>query len=111
MVGENEREAAIEEAQDLMKTLENELKEKKFFSGESFGYLDVAGNVLIFLEVSQEAIGMNILDKEKFPILHEWCQRVLDHHVCKQVIPTKEKLLAYTRARFAAFAPKWRVEA
>ena len=96
LVGENERDAAIEEAHQLLKTLENELKGKKFFGGESLGFLDVAGNVVVWLEVSQEALGMNLLDKEKFPILHEWCERVLDDDAFKQVMPPKEKLLAFT---------------
>ncbi|WJZ88989.1 hypothetical protein VitviT2T_008240 [Vitis vinifera] len=54
LVGEEkERETAIEEAHQQLKTLENELED-------------------------QEALGMNIIGEEKFPILHEWTQGLLD---------------------------------
>ncbi|RVW56600.1 Glutathione S-transferase U8 [Vitis vinifera] len=76
LVGEEkERETAIEEAHQQLKTLENELED-------------------------QEALGMNIIGEEKFPILHEWTQGLLDDAVFKQCVPPREKHVAYSRVHF-----------
>ncbi|XP_034687208.1 glutathione S-transferase U7-like [Vitis riparia] len=101
LVGEEkERETAIEEAHQQLKTLENELEEKRFFGGGGLGFVDVAANILVWLGVSQEALGMNIIGEEKFPILHAWTQRLFDDAVFKQCVPPREKHVAYSRVHF-----------
>ena len=40
----HEREKTTEEAIELLKILENELKDKKFFGGETIGFVDIACN-------------------------------------------------------------------
>uniref|UniRef100_F6GUW8 glutathione transferase n=3 Tax=Vitis vinifera TaxID=29760 RepID=F6GUW8_VITVI len=98
-----EQKAVIEEIQEQLKTLESELKEKKFFGGESLGFVDIAANIIVFLLVAQEALGlMEILTEEKFPVLHEWYQRLVDDAVFKECVPPRERHLGFFKARFGS---------
>ena len=97
-----EREEAIEEAQQHLKTLESELKEKKIFGRESLGFVDIAAHLLVWLVVAQEALGVEILT-EKFPAVHELYQRLADEAVFKECMPPKEQLIAYLKVRLGAW--------
>lgn len=60
-----EQEKAIEEARVYLNTLENEIKDKKFFGGEGIGLVDIVANVIgLWVEVVQEAMGIEILSQE-----------------------------------------------
>ena len=107
---EKEQREAIGETHEHLETLESELKEKKFFGGESRGYLDIAAMVIIWLGIAQEALGVEFIPKEKFPRLHEWQQRLVEDAVFKECVPPREKLGAFFKARFgSSAASKWRV--
>lgn len=97
-----EKQRIIEDLQEQLKTLESELKEKKFFGGESVGYLDIAANVIVWLAVGQEAVGMQILTEEKHPVLLEWHQRVLEDAVFKECVPPREKHLGQLKVKFGS---------
>ena len=97
-----EQKAVIEEIQEQLKTLESELKEKKFFGGESLGFVDIAANTIVWLVVAQEALGMEILTEEKFPVLHEWYERLVDDAVFKECVPPRERHLGFFKARFGS---------
>ena len=64
-----EQKGVIEEIQEQLKTLESELKETKFFGGESLGFVDIAANILVWLLVAQEALGFvgTFTNKTKLP--------------------------------------------
>ena len=97
-----EQKAVIEEIQEQLKTLESELKEKKFFGGESLGFVDIAANTIVWLVVAQEAFGVEILTEEKFPAVHELYQRLADEAVFKECMPPKEQLIPYLKVRLGA---------
>ncbi|WCJ28378.1 glutathione S-transferase TAU 8 [Euphorbia peplus] len=102
---ENEREKAIEEACQNLKTLENELKDKKFFGGEKIGAVDIAANFLGFwVGVIQDASGIDLVNKEKFPLLTNWIQQYLSSDIIKQNLPPRDQLLEFFQARFNAKA-------
>ncbi|WCJ28377.1 glutathione S-transferase TAU 8 [Euphorbia peplus] len=102
---ENERENAIEEACQNLKTLENEVKNKKFFGGEKIGAVDIAANSIGFwLGVIEEAAGIELVNKEKFPILCDWIHDYLSSDIMKENIPPREELVAFFQARFNAKA-------
>ena len=96
-----EHNGLIEEIQEHLKTLESELKEKKFFGGESLGFVDIAANIIFWLLVVQETLGLDILTEDKFPGLHEWYHRLLDDAVFKECV-SMERLLASFKVRFGA---------
>ncbi|XAR68886.1 Glutathione transferase [Bertholletia excelsa] len=94
-----EQEKAIEEACDLLKTLEVQLKDKKFFGGDSIGLVDIAADFIgHWLGVLLEAAGLYLLTEEKFPILCRWINDFADHPVIKENLPAREMLLAFFKA-------------
>ncbi|TXG58711.1 hypothetical protein EZV62_016540 [Acer yangbiense] len=98
-----EREAAIGEACEHLKTLENELGDKKFFGGEEIGLVDIAANFIGFWLVSlQEPIGLELLTEEKFPKLCKWIHAYVNHTAIKESLPPKDKLIEALSARFGA---------
>ncbi|KAK1377498.1 Glutathione transferase [Heracleum sosnowskyi] len=99
--GEEEREKAIEEATEHLVTLENELRGKKFFSGDEIGLVDIAANfIALWLVVVQELVGIELLTKEKFPRLCEWTDDYLNSSIIKETLPAKQKLLDRFRTMF-----------
>ena len=99
--GEEEREKAIEEAKEQLAILENELKGKKFFSGDEIGLVDIAANLIaLWVGVVQELVGIELLTKEKFPRLCEWSDDYLSSSIIKETLPTKDELLDRFRAMF-----------
>ncbi|KAJ9698549.1 hypothetical protein PVL29_007562 [Vitis rotundifolia] len=99
---EKEREEAIEETRQHLKTLESGLKERKFVGGESLGFVELAANVIVWLFAAQEVLGLEILTEEKFPTLHEWSQRFVDDAVFKECAPPRERLIAYYKVLYGA---------
>jgi len=100
-VGE-EREKALEEYLQLLKKLENELKED-FFGGETLGYLDIAAMTIPFwFSLVQEVVGGEQVTEQKFPILYKWICKLHDMDVVNECLPPKEKLLAHIRAQVEA---------
>ena len=98
---EKEHEKAIEEASELLKFVEEELKEKRFFGGESIGMVDIVANIIAFWQgIFEEVSGVELLTKEKFPKLTNWSHEFMSNSVVKECLPPKDKLLAYLRKRF-----------
>ncbi|GMY14448.1 glutathione S-transferase U8-like [Fagus crenata] len=98
---EKEREKAVEEASELLKFLENELREKRFFGGETIGLVDIAGILIGFsLGIFEEAKGVKLLTKEKFPKLSNWTNEYLSNSFIKENLPPRDKVIAYLRNRF-----------
>lgn len=95
-----EREKAHEEACELLSTLEGELKGKKFFGGESVGFVDImASFVGYWLGVLQEAFGVNVLTEDKLPVLCKWAEEFQNCPVIKRSLPPRDQLLAFFKAR------------
>jgi glutathione S-transferase len=91
----------VEEASELLKFLENELKEKRFFGGETIGLVDIAANLIGFwLGVFEEANGVELLTKEKFPKLSNWTNEYVGISFIKENLPPRDKLIAYLHNRF-----------
>nr|ALY05895.1 GST6 [Litchi chinensis] len=98
-----EREEAIKEAYEHLNTLENELKDKKFFGGQDIGLVDIAANFIGFwLGLFQEVSGLELLTEEKFPKLYKWSQDYVTHSVIKEKLPSRDRMIAYISARFEA---------
>ncbi|KAE8681009.1 putative Glutathione S-transferase tau 7 [Hibiscus syriacus] len=99
-----EQEQAMEELSEQLKLLENELKGKPYFAGEAIGYLDiVVANFLVFwFRNLQEALGINMFTKERFPIIFEWIEKVTTMDVVEVCRIPKERHLVYIRTRLEA---------
>ena len=96
-----EREKAVEEACEILKFLEEELKEKRFFGGESIGMVDIVACIIAFwFGGFEEAWGTKLLTREKFPKLTNWSHEFVSNSVIKECLPPREKLIAHLLNRF-----------
>ncbi|MGV7467984.1 glutathione S-transferase family protein, partial [Mycobacterium kansasii] len=96
-----EQEKAIEEAKEHLKTLENEVKGKKFFCGESIGVVDIVANFIgLWTGVFQEVKGVELLTKDKYPKLIEWSDEYLKCSIIKEKLPPRDELSARLRSYF-----------
>ncbi|KAF8017233.1 hypothetical protein BT93_H2428 [Corymbia citriodora subsp. variegata] len=97
-----ERENAIEEACALLNVLEAELrdKQKRFFGGDTIGFVDIAGNFIgYWIGVIQEVAGVRLLTPDKFPLLCKWCYDFQNFPIVKENLPPREQLFAFFKAR------------
>nr|GMD45021.1 probable glutathione S-transferase [Ipomoea batatas] len=97
-----ELEKVKEEVCELLKILDNELKNKKFLGGERIGLADIAGNfVALWAGVVEEVMGVELdVTEEKFPHLCRWKEDFLNSDVIKETFPPRDKLVAYFTQRF-----------
>lgn len=94
-VDEEEREKKIEELSDALQFLETELKDKKFFGGEEFGFVDIAAVFIAFhIPLFQEIAGLQLFTAEKFPKLYKWSKEFLNHQVVKESMPPRDPLFS-----------------
>jgi glutathione S-transferase len=94
-------EKAVEEASEVLKFLEKELKEKRFFGGESIGMVDIAANIIGgWLGACEEATGVEFFTREKFPKLSNWIDEFVSNSVIKENLPPRDKLVPFLRYRF-----------
>ncbi|XP_016455667.1 putative glutathione S-transferase [Nicotiana tabacum] len=103
-----ESDKAKEESSELLKILDNELKDKKFFVGDNFGFADIAANLMAFwLGILEEASGVILVTSEKFPNFCAWKDEYINCSQVKEYLPSRDVLLAHFQTRFqTAAAPK-----
>ncbi|OIT04902.1 PREDICTED: probable glutathione S-transferase [Nicotiana attenuata] len=100
-----EQEKGKNEVCEMLKVLDNELKDKKFFVGDKFGFADIAANLVAFwLGVFEEASGVVLVTSENFPNFCKWRHEYINCSQVKESLPPRDELLAFYRAR--ARAPK-----
>ncbi|XP_073304041.1 probable glutathione S-transferase [Primulina huaijiensis] len=88
-----------EEAQELLQLLDNELKGKKFFGGDSFTLADIAGNFIAFwFGIIIEVVGVELMTNDKFPNLCSWIDEF--NSSFKEHLPDRDKLTEVIRGRF-----------
>ncbi|CAL2268221.1 unnamed protein product [Prunus armeniaca] len=99
--GSEEHEKAMEEACELLKLLEHELKGNKFFGGEKVGLVDIVGNFIAYwLRAIQEVVGVEIFTKEKLPKLYDWSDEFVND--LQESLPARDKLVAFFRVSFGS---------
>ncbi|MCD9640945.1 hypothetical protein HAX54_026703 [Datura stramonium] len=106
-----ESDKAKEECGELIKILENELKDKFFFVGDKFGFADIAANMITYwMEIVEEASGDVFITSEKFPIYCAWRDKYINSSQVKEHLPPRDPILAYFKDHFqtaaAASAPQ-----
>jgi len=97
----NGDEQAIAEACEQLKILENELKGKKFFGGDNINLIDITADLLAYWHGAiEEATGIKIVTKEKFPKLTEWADNFIQCQIVKEILPPRAHLIAHFKKRF-----------
>ncbi|KAK4270403.1 hypothetical protein QN277_023441 [Acacia crassicarpa] len=97
-----EREKGAEEAREALEILDKGLKvNDKFFNGDSVGLLDIAALVIFYwIPIIQEACEFNAYSGDQYQNLEKRGQVVLNDPVVKGVLPPRDVLLSFFRARF-----------
>ncbi|KAL3839458.1 hypothetical protein ACJIZ3_024049 [Penstemon smallii] len=106
-----EGEKAKEEAAQLLKFVEEEIKDKKFFGGDNIGLVDISANFIgYWFGIIQELMGVELLTKEKYPNLCEWIDGYINHSFVKDNLPPKDKMTevfkAFTQPGYSGYKPK-----
>ncbi|KAI3697306.1 hypothetical protein L6452_30234 [Arctium lappa] len=93
-----EQEEAKGPALQNLDLVEKQLTGKKFFSGETFGFLDLAfGWIANYLGIFEETGRIKLLDRERFPLILEWKENFSDIPEIKENWPDREKLITKFR--------------
>ncbi|RDX72193.1 putative glutathione S-transferase [Mucuna pruriens] len=96
---EKGREKAVEEALEALKILQETLKDKRFFGGESIGLVDIAASFIgYWVPILQEIAGLDLLTIHKFPNLYKWSQEFVNHPLIKEGLPPRDELFAFFKA-------------
>ncbi|XP_077218395.1 putative glutathione S-transferase [Tasmannia lanceolata] len=89
-----EREKALESTREALKILDIELKGKKFFGGETIGFVDlVAGCIAYWLPIFDEIAEMNLLFEQRFPSFYAWRENFIKVAVIKENVPPQDQML------------------
>ncbi|PSS24549.1 Glutathione transferase [Actinidia chinensis var. chinensis] len=103
-----EQEEGVPVVIENLKHIEKQLKGKKFFGGDTIGFLDLAlGWNANLMCVFEEVTGIKFLDAETFPQLSAWIENFSDVPVIKENWPPRDKLVL----KFQALREKCLAEA
>ncbi|KAF8392192.1 hypothetical protein HHK36_022534 [Tetracentron sinense] len=95
-----EQDKALKQTIEYLEIINGELKGKKFFGGETIGYLDlVMGWIPHWLPVWEEVAGTEVLDPIKFPHLNAWMENIMNFPIIKDYLPPRDKMLVYFHGR------------
>ncbi|XP_060202102.1 probable glutathione S-transferase [Lycium barbarum] len=98
-----EQEKGKEEVWEMLKILDNELKDKKFFVNDKFGFADVAANFMgLWLGLFQEGSGVVVVTSENFPNFCAWRDEYVNCSQVKKYLPPRDELLAFFKAFLSA---------
>ncbi|KAL8148682.1 putative glutathione S-transferase [Apium graveolens] len=86
-----EQEGAKKDFIDNLKVLENELGDKTYFGGETFGFLDVALVTFYSWFYAYEKLG-NFSIEAECPKLIAWAKRCLERESVSKSLPASEKV-------------------
>ncbi|KAK4731340.1 hypothetical protein R3W88_024328 [Solanum pinnatisectum] len=102
----DEQEKGKEEVCEMLKVLDNELKDKKFFVGEKFGFADIVANMVAhWLGVNEEVFGVVLVTSQNFPKFCAWRDAYIDCSQVKEYLPPRRnELLTFFDARVRAQA-------
>ncbi|KAK9058208.1 hypothetical protein SSX86_023048 [Deinandra increscens subsp. villosa] len=102
-----EQEKAKNHTLEKIDVVEKQLTGKKFFSGETLGFLDlVFGWIAVYLEIIEETSGIKLLDKERFPLITAWKENFSRVPVIEENWPDKEMLICKYRQMREYFISK-----
>ncbi|KAI3469775.1 hypothetical protein Pfo_026438 [Paulownia fortunei] len=98
---------AVKVAIEALEKLEEMLKGKSFFGGDTIGYLDlIIGFVSYMLPAWEEVASVKIFDPLKFPAIAVWTNNFLNHPVIKgEYLPSRAEMIRYFQWRRKELIP------
>ncbi|KAF5735278.1 glutathione transferase [Tripterygium wilfordii] len=89
-----EQEEAFTATTDNFNYLEEQLKGKKFFNGDTIGYSDITLGWLANLTcIFEEITHTTLIDRERFPLLFGWIHDFSNAPIIKETLPPHDKLI------------------
>ncbi|WMV44273.1 hypothetical protein MTR67_037658 [Solanum verrucosum] len=100
------RKGEEKEVCEMLKVLDNELKDKKLFVGDKFGFADMAANFVgLWLGIFQEASGIVLVTSEKFSNFCAWRDEYVNCSQVKEYLPPRnDELLAFFQGQVRTYA-------
>ncbi|XP_066315846.1 probable glutathione S-transferase [Miscanthus floridulus] len=93
---EGEAQKAVVETKENLALLEAQLNGKKFFGGDTPGYLDIAACVLgPWIGVLEEVTGVTLVNDNEFPALCQWAKEYSSSEALEPCQPDRDRLVAY----------------
>jgi glutathione S-transferase len=103
--------ALVEEAKQKLALLEVQLQGKRFFGGDTLGYVDIAAGVLgPWLSMVEEVTGVAVLDEDEYPALRRWSEEYNSYEALRQCVPDRDQLVAFyteNKDKYKMFAKAW----
>ncbi|KAM7478240.1 hypothetical protein LguiA_026453 [Lonicera macranthoides] len=88
--GEN-RAKGIESVAEALQVLEGEIQGKKFFGGETIGFLDIAvGWIAYWFQFVEEVGDFKVMNSTKYPSFDSWTKQFLQVSIIKENLPPPE---------------------
>ena len=86
----------MKEAKENLTLLEAQLNRKRFFGGDTPGYLDIASCALgLWLSVLEEVTGVTLVNDNEFPALCQWAKEYSSSEALEACQPDRDRLVAY----------------
>ncbi|MCD9640954.1 hypothetical protein HAX54_026712 [Datura stramonium] len=94
-----EEEKSKQEAYEMLKIVDNELKDKKFFGGDKIGFVDVAANYIPFwFEIVEEATGVVLVTSENSLLnFYAWRDEYLNCSEVKEIFLIGTQCLVFSK--------------
>ncbi|XP_075519290.1 glutathione transferase GST 23-like [Primulina tabacum] len=92
--GEEQQKEAVASAVENLKLVEDQLKGKIFFGGDTIGYLDNAfGWMANLISILEEIAELTLIDAEIFPLLKAWMNNYADDPIIKESWPPRARMV------------------